>query len=93
MKNYLLAFLGAYKMNEEQPEYHLELADAVRAAKDEWYAAQSYFENVSEPELVDYAIYKLEAAKQKYLYLLKLAKKEGLRDNRIINENIQPTQS
>ncbi|HHY81118.1 MAG TPA: DUF2508 family protein [Clostridiales bacterium] len=93
MKNYLLAFLGAYKMNEEHPEEHLELADAVRAAKQEWYAAQSYFENVSEPELVDYAIYRLEAAKKKYIYLLKLARKEGLRDNRILEEKKQATQS
>ena len=39
------------------------------SSKDE--DAKNIFENVSQPDLVDYAIYKVEAAEQKYIYLLK----------------------
>jgi hypothetical protein len=41
--------------------------------------AQSYFDNVTAPELVDHAIYKMEATKAQYVYLLRLAKDSGLR--------------
>ena len=40
--------------------------------------AQNYFDNVTAPELVDHAIYKMEAAKSQYIYLLKLVKDKGL---------------
>ncbi len=43
----------------------------IENAKKEWEDAKNIFENVSEPDLVDYAIYKVEAAEQKYVYLLK----------------------
>ncbi|MGE5675778.1 MAG: DUF2508 family protein [Mycobacterium leprae] len=46
-----------------------DLVEQVNAAHREWEAAQSYFEMVSEPELVDHAIYNLEAARRKYIYL------------------------
>lgn len=47
---------------------------SVNKAKNEWLAAQNYFDNVSDPDLVDYAIYEIEAARKKYMYLLKQAK-------------------
>ncbi len=43
----------------------------IENAKKEWEDAKNIFENVSHPDLVDYAIYKVEAAEQKYIYLLK----------------------
>mgnify|MGYP000554021960 CR=1 FL=1 len=43
----------------------------IEKAKKEWEDAKNIFENVSHPDLVDYAIYKIEAAEQKYIYLLK----------------------
>ncbi len=52
--------------------------ESVDRARDEWLAAKNYFEMVSDPDLVDHAIYLLEAAERKYMYLLKRAKKEGL---------------
>ena len=50
----------------------------VKNAHDEWVNAQNLFNNVSDPELVDYAIYNLEAAKKKYMYMLKQAKMNGI---------------
>ena len=54
--------------------------DAGRATRDEvmwaweqWQAALSYFENVSDPELIDYAIYDIEAARRRYVYMLRRA--------------------
>jgi hypothetical protein len=48
--------------------------EEVRKAWQEWNAAQNYFENVSDPDLIDYAIYDLEAARRKYMYMLKQAR-------------------
>ncbi len=48
-----------------------EAFENIENAKKEWQDAKNIFENVSEPDLVDYAIYKVEAAEQKYIYLLK----------------------
>lgn len=53
------------------------LSAQVDAAHREWQAAQQYFQMVSEPELVDHAIYTLEAAQRKYVYLFR-----RLRDHR-----------
>ncbi len=84
MRNYLLSLLGNdIHVEERQTEDGKELLEEVTAARQEWNAAQSYFENVSDPELVDYAIFKQEAAKRKYIYLLNLARKEGLAGNQI----------
>lgn len=52
--------------------------DCIGRAREEWLAAKNYFEVVSDPDLVDHAIYVLEAAERKYMYLLKRAKTEGL---------------
>jgi len=43
----------------------------AKQAKVQLQLAQAYFENVSDPELVDYAINNLEAAEKRYNYLLK----------------------
>lgn len=58
-----------------------EFLNTIVKAKQEMIDAQSYFDNVTAPELVDHAIYKMEAAKSQYTYLLKLAKDKGLRIN------------
>lgn len=50
----------------------------IENAKKEWEDAKNIFENVSEPDLVDYAIYKVEAAEQKYIYLLRQYKNNNL---------------
>ena len=50
----------------------------IENAKKEWEDAKNIFENVSQPDLVDYAIYKVEAAEQKYIYLLKQYKSNSL---------------
>lgn len=55
-----------------------ELEQLVRKALEEWQAAQAHFDAVagaSDPDLVDHAVYHLEAARRKYMYLLKQVQK------------------
>lgn len=46
-------------------------AQQVLKAMEQWQEAQRYFESVSDTDLVDYAIYEAEAARRKYMLLLK----------------------
>lgn len=50
---------------------------AVEDARREWLRAVSYFDQVVEPELIDYATFSLRAAERKYVYLLKKAREES----------------
>ena len=45
----------------------------VEQARLEWLAAQNEFDAVTEPELVDHAIFAVQAAERRYVYLLRLA--------------------
>ncbi|HHU63678.1 MAG TPA: YaaL family protein [Clostridiales bacterium] len=78
---HLLAFFGdlAYEEEEVHNPYDEQrfIEDLIKAKKD-WMAAQNFFENVTDPDLIDYAIYDIEAAKRKYMYLLKQAKLNGI---------------
>lgn len=55
------------------------LLQAIEKAREEIKIAREYFNEVKDPRLIDYAIYREEAAKAKYVYLLNEAKKSGLR--------------
>lgn len=54
----------------------LTLAEAIREAREEWLAAQRFFAEVTEPDLVDQAIYRLEAAERRYMYLWKVVRRQ-----------------
>ncbi len=77
MIGYLLNNLKHPKENDETED----LLKMISIAKQELLDAQCYFDSVDVPELVDHAIYKIEAANSQYVYLLKLAKNKGLRVN------------
>lgn len=55
------------------------IAELVDSARLEWQAAQTQFNEVREAELVDYAIYRLQAAERHYIHLLREASREGKR--------------
>jgi len=70
--------------------------ELVEEARLEWWAAATHFNHVTDHDLVDYAIYAMEAAERKYTFLLKKADKEGyrlpatidaLRERRVIRAN------
>jgi hypothetical protein len=54
------------------------LLKELQDARKEWGYAKQYFNMVTEPDLVDLAIYSMSAAEKKYLYLLKKARETGL---------------
>ncbi len=66
---------------EEDPK-QMSLVALVDRAHREWMQAKAYFEEVDDPDLVDHAIYAMEAAEKKYMYLLKLARKENVIDEK-----------
>ncbi|MGI6702551.1 MAG: YaaL family protein [Clostridia bacterium] len=70
-------FHGAYEDPESQEDQ--ELINCVKHAMEEWNQAEKFFESVSEPDLIDYAIYRIEASKKRYMYLLKKAKEKGVK--------------
>lgn len=51
-------------------------AAAVREALAAWRASVNFFENAEEPELVELAVYDMEAARRRYVFLLKAAGRE-----------------
>ncbi|MEG1411866.1 MAG: DUF2508 family protein [Terrisporobacter sp.] len=53
----------------------------IRIAQLEIKNAEKFFQYVSDPELVDVAIYDLEAKKSKYSYLIRKAKEQGVRNS------------
>lgn len=57
--------------NKRSAQQGRDLKLLVDEAREEWLTARRYFETVSDPELVDHAIFHLEAAHRKYLYLFR----------------------
>lgn len=52
-----------------------EIIEDIKIAKEKWLEKEKFFQEVTEPELIDFAIYELEASKIRYMYLLKKLKK------------------
>lgn len=51
-----------------------EMLESLKEAHREWKDREEYFQSVTDPDLIDHAIYELEASKVKYTYLLKKVK-------------------
>lgn len=62
--------------DERNPE---TLISDVEAARQQWLSAKAYFDYVTDPDLIDMAIYSIEAAEKRYMYLLKVARTRGVR--------------
>lgn len=48
-----------------------EMLENIRLAHKQWEDKVNFFESVTDPDLIDYAIFEMEASKLKYMYLLK----------------------
>ncbi|HWR44271.1 YaaL family protein [Sporomusa sp.] len=55
------------------------LAEVVDQARRDWLYAQSYYNSVTDSDLIDYAIYLSKACERRYIYLLRKARQEGVR--------------
>ena len=74
--------LGGYNMSTKKKiEKELEkenIIKEIKKAQTDVAVAEKFFQFVSDPELVDVAIYNLEAKKSRYRYLIKIAKEKGI---------------
>lgn len=50
----------------------------VEEARRDWLNAQSYYNTVSDEDLIDHAVYLMQATEKKYMYLLKQARDAGV---------------
>ena len=55
----------------KEDEARERLAAEVHEAFQRWQAAQAYFDNVTDPELVECAIHNLDFTRKHYMYLVK----------------------
>ncbi len=55
----------------QQVNEHMSDECVLQEAHQELQQAQNWFANLDEPEMIDYAIYKIKAAEKHYDYLLK----------------------
>lgn len=69
--DYLFQLKSMINVEQDKRDDYLE---NIRKAQSEWEKAQMYFQSVTEPDLIDHAIYNMEAARTKYFYLLKKAR-------------------
>jgi hypothetical protein len=76
--NSLLAPENWLVNDTHQEDKEVDLSEIVEAARQDWVMAQRYYNNVSDPDLVDHAVYQIQAAEKKYAYLLKQARRQGI---------------
>ena len=80
---YMYMNLGGDVMKSKKKlEIELEKESIIREinkAKTDVRTAENFFQFFSDPELVDVAIYNLEAKKSRYRYLIKIAKEKGIK--------------
>lgn len=79
LREILKSFSGHLFPPEERPvvPWPKDHFTMVEQARLEWRCARERFNQISDPDLIDHAIYDLEAAERRYVYLLKKAKEEG----------------
>lgn len=78
------AALGLQDRDGSHPA-ELPLTYLVEKARQEWDQAKTLFNEAADPELIDHAIYALDAAERKYIYLLKKAREERIVDESLYN--------
>jgi len=71
------AWLRLSRPDVPRSGWEREELEQVRAAFREWRAVEQYFQQVSDPSLVDHAIYLLKAAEEKYRACLVRARSRG----------------
>jgi len=65
--------MGIPKVCEEDKEKR-DYLEQVWLAWQEWQGAINLFENALEPEMVEFAVYNMEAKRRQYMFMVKYAK-------------------
>jgi len=61
-------------ISQEDEDSSNNIYSSIECARKDWEDAKNIFENVTNPDLVDYAIHKVDATEKRYTYLLKQIK-------------------
>ena len=87
IKNVLSLILVKYYNNDDRISDKVleEIQESIR----EMEAAESMFNSVDDPKLIEAAIYREEAAKRKFDYLLSVAKEQYSREKIETNEEME----
>lgn len=67
--------------SKEGPKPSTDLIELVEQARQEWLKAQYIYNTVLDDDLIDYASYLIQSTEKRYMYLLKLARQEGITEN------------
>lgn len=65
------------KLNKDKDKE--KIIKEIKRAQLDVETAEHFFQVVTDPELIDVAIYELEAKKSKYQYLIRIAKEKGVK--------------
>lgn len=82
LTDYFREIALSFRVQEPQPyeaaeaqTAEAEYTDEALRALEEWHVAENYFNSINDPDLVEYALYELEAARRKYEYLMRKLRK------------------
>ncbi|WP_018131368.1 YaaL family protein [Effusibacillus pohliae] len=64
---------------DKEPSDEEKFLEELRQAHQDWILAQQRIDLLSDPDLIDHAIYVLEAAEKKYSFYLRKAREKGIR--------------
>ena len=73
-KKIIEILLSTTKYTDEQKDIIMQLEEA----KLEWESSKEYFQVVDDPKLVDYAIYREDQSKSRYIYFLLEARRKDV---------------
>lgn len=73
-KRIIEILFSTIKYTQDQKDIIMQLEEA----KVEWESARNYFQVADDPKLIDYAIYREDQSKARYIYFLLEAKRKGV---------------
>ena len=86
LKQLLLELNGQLAWDADSIDDDNPLVLELKKAKLEWDNACNYFNQIIDADLIDYAIFEMEAAERKYIHLLKIIKQEIEEEKLLVRE-------
>lgn len=84
VQNLIRKIWGLFRLDDSQirPVKTPDMIENLEAAWRDWQFAKNYFNCVSDPDLIDHAVFYMGATEKKYVYLLKKAREKGINTDR-----------
>jgi hypothetical protein len=78
LKNKLLDFFNVGQVVSQSVAGEKDLFEQVKEAHLEWQIALNNYNYCADPDFIDYSIYNIDAKEKKFVYLVKMARKEKI---------------